>query len=77
MDKARKELLGDRAALEAAAVKYMELTPEAAKAFNLPIVKPEMTLTGADVQRILDAMIKTGMQKGPLNGGDFVAEVKY
>jgi NitT/TauT family transport system substrate-binding protein len=77
MDKSRKELLGDRAALEGAAVKYMELTPDAAKSFNLPIVKPEMTVTAADVQRILDAMIRTGMQPGPLNGADFVAEIKY
>lgn len=77
MDKARKELLADRPALEAAAVKYMELTPENAKTFNLPIVKPEMTVTAADVQRILDAMIKTGMQTGPLNGADFVTETKY
>ena len=77
MDKARRELLADRAALEGAAVKYMELKPEDAKSFNLPIVKPEMAITGADVQRILDAMIKTGMQQGPLNGAEFVAEVKY
>ncbi len=77
MDKARRELTGDRAALEGAAVKYMELTPEAAKTFNLPIVKQEMTITAADVQRILDAMIKTGMQTGPLNGADFVVEMKY
>ncbi len=77
MDKARKELLGNRPELEAAAVKFMELTPDAAKNFNLPIVKPDMTVTAADVQRILDAMIKTGMQQGPLNGADFVAEVKY
>lgn len=77
MDKARHELLGNRAALEGAAVQFMELTPEAAKAFNLPIVKESMAITGADVQRILDAMIATGMQPGPLNGADFVAEVKY
>jgi hypothetical protein len=36
-----------------------------------------MAITAADVQRILDAMIKTGMNPGPLNGADFVAEVKY
>ena len=77
MDKARRELLADRKGLEAAAVKYLELTPEAAKTFNLPIVNPEMTLTAADVQRILDAMIASGMQKGPLNGADFVAPIKY
>ena len=76
-DKARKELLADRPALEAAAVKYFELTPDAAKTFNLPIVNEGMTITGADVQPILDAMIATGMQTGPLNGADFVAEVKY
>lgn len=77
MDKARKELLADRGALEAAAVKFMELTPEAAKAFNLPIVNEDMTITAADAQRFLDAMIKTGMNPGPLNGADFVAPIKY
>lgn len=77
MDQARKELMGDRAALEGAAVQFMELTPEAAASFNLPIVNESMAITAADVQRILDAMIATGMQQGPLNGADFVAEVKY
>jgi NitT/TauT family transport system substrate-binding protein len=77
MDKARTELLGDRAALEAAVVKQMELTPEAAKNFILPVVKKEMNVAPEDVQRVLDAMIKNGMQQGPINGGDFVAEVKY
>lgn len=77
MDKARKELLGDRAALEAAAVKYMELKPEDAKHFDLPITSPEMTINPAEVQRILDAMIRTGMQKGPLNAADFSIAVKY
>lgn len=77
MDKARKELLGDRKAMEAAAVQYMEMTPETAASFNLPIVNESMTITPADVQRILDAMIATGMQPGPLNGADFVAEIKY
>lgn len=77
MDKSRQELLGDRAALEGAAMKFMELTAEAAKAFNLPVVDENMTITAADVQRILDAMVKTGMQPGPLNGADFVAETKY
>lgn len=77
MDKARKELLADRTALEGAAVQYMELTPEAAKSFSLPIVNESMAITGADVQRILDAMVKTGMQPGPLDGAEFVSEVKY
>ena len=77
MDKARTELLADRAALEAASVKFMEITPEAAKNMELPVVKKEMNISGADVQRILDAMIKNGMQTGPLNGADFVADVKY
>ncbi len=77
MDKARKELLKDPGALQAAAVKFMELTPEAAKSFVLPIVDEGMTITAGDVQRLLDAMIKTGMQPGPLNGADFVEELKY
>lgn len=77
MHKARTELLADHAALEAAAVKFMELTPEAAATFVLPIVDEGMTITAGDVQRLLDAMIKTGMQTGPLNGADFVFETVY
>lgn len=77
MDKARTELLADRAVLEGAAVKYMELTPEAAKMMEVPVVKKEMNISAADVQLILDAMIRNGMQTGPLNGADFVADLKY
>lgn len=77
MDKARTELLADRAVLEGAAVKYMELTPEAAKMMEVPVVKKEMNISAADVQPILDAMIRNGMQTGPLNGADFVADLKY
>ncbi len=77
LDKARKELLADPSALQAAAVKFMELKPEDAKSFTLPIVDEGMTITAGDVQRVLDAMIKTGMQPGPLNGADFVEELKY
>ncbi len=77
MDKARKELLADRAALEAAAVKYMELKPEDAKSFNLPIVHDSMTVDQGELQRILDAMVATGMQPGPLKAADFSVETKY
>ena len=77
MDKARNELLSDKAALEAAAMKHMELTADAAKGFRLPIIKKEMTIFPGDVQRVLDAMIKTGMQQGPLDGKDFSIELKY
>lgn len=77
MDKARQELLGDPAALADAAMKFMELTPEAAKNFTLPVVDGNMTITAEDVQRLLDSMIKTGMQTGPLNGADFIVETKY
>lgn len=77
MDKARTELLTDRAVLEASAVKYMELTPDAAKMMELPVVKKEMNISGAEVQLVLDAMIRNGMQTGPLNGADFVTELKY
>ena len=58
-------------------MKFMELTPEAAKAFTLPVVDESMVITADDVQRLLDSMIKTGMQTGPLNGADFVVETKY
>jgi NitT/TauT family transport system substrate-binding protein len=77
MDKTRKELLADRAALEAAAVKFMELTPEAAKSFQLPIATSEMTIDMAGLQRILDAMVDTGMQQGPLKAEDFAITLQY
>ena len=77
MDRARKELLGDQAKLEAAAVKLFEMTPEAVSGMRLPIVNESMIIAATDAQRILDAMIKTGMTSGPLDGADFVAEVRY
>jgi ABC-type nitrate/sulfonate/bicarbonate transport system substrate-binding protein len=77
MDKVRTELLADRADLDAAAVKHMELTPDAAKSFILPVVKKEMAIAPGDVQRVLDAMIRNGMQQGPLNAADFSIELKY
>lgn len=77
MLKARQELLADPVAMADAAVKFMELTPEAAKGFTLPVVDESMVITAADVQRLLNSMIKTGMQTGPLNGADFVVETKY
>lgn len=77
MDKARTELLADRAALETAAVKHMELTPEAAKGFILPVVKKEMNIAPGDVQRVLDAMIRNGMQQGELKAEDFSIDLKY
>lgn len=77
MDRARKELLGDRKVMEEAAVKYLELTPETATKFNLPIVNMDMTVTPADVQVILDAMVRNGMHDGALSGADFVQTVKY
>ena len=77
MDKARTELLADRAALEAAVVKHMELSPEAAKGFILPVVKKEMNIGPGDVQRVLDAMIRNGMQQGPLKAEDFSIDLKY
>jgi NitT/TauT family transport system substrate-binding protein len=77
MDKSRRELLANRPALEAAAVRYLDLTSESAKSFNLPIVDPDMTVKPAEVQRILDAMVSTGMQPGPLKAADFIDVIKY
>ncbi len=76
-DKAEKELLADDKKMADAAVKYMELKPEDAKAFRLPMVTNGLSVTGADIQPILDAMIRNGMQQGPLNGDDFVVNIKY
>ncbi len=57
----RQRLLADRAAMEAAATEFLGLTPEAAKDFKLPVVKPELTISEAEVQVLLDAMKRAGM----------------
>lgn len=75
--RARSELLADRAALEAAAVQYMELTPDAAKTFKLPAGRENLGVSEADIQKLLDAMVRTGMREGPLSAGNFTAEVSY
>ncbi len=71
-DKARRAMLADRAKEEAAAVEFLGLTPETAKNFHLPIVRPEMTISAADVQKLLDSMHKTGMLPAPVQAGDMV-----
>lgn len=71
-DKARRELLDDRAREEAAAVEFLGLTAETAKNFHLPIVRPEMTIAAADVQKLLDSMHKTGMIPEPVKADDMV-----
>jgi ABC-type nitrate/sulfonate/bicarbonate transport system substrate-binding protein len=71
-DAARKEMLADRAREEAAAVEFLGLTPETAKSFKLPIVKQEMTISANDVQKVLDAMHKTGMLPEPVKADDMV-----
>jgi NitT/TauT family transport system substrate-binding protein len=71
-DKARRDLLADRAKEEAAAVEFLGLTPETAKTFHLPILRPEMTISAADVQKLLDAMHKTGMIPEPVKADDMV-----
>lgn len=77
LDKARKDMQADRAALEAAAVKYMGLTPEAAKSFNLPIVKDTMSIAPGDAQTVLDAMNKAGMLSSPITGEDLSIQLDY
>ena len=77
MDKARSELMADEKLMQESAVKYMELTPEAAKSMVLPIVVPSMAINAEDVQKVTDAMIRNGMQQGPINAADFVADIKY
>lgn len=71
-DQARKDMLADRAKEEAAAVEFLGLTPETAKTFNLPIVKPDMKIDTADVQRLLDSMHQTGMLPDPVKADDMV-----
>lgn len=71
-DKARRDMLADRAREEAAAVEFLGLTAETAKTFHLPIVRPEMTIGAADVQKLLDAMHKTGMLPEPVKADDMV-----
>lgn len=74
-DKARREMLGDRANVETAAVEFLGLTPETAKTFKLPIVKESMALAPADVQKLLDAMHNTGMLADPVKAEDMVDNV--
>ncbi len=71
-DAARKEMLADRAKEEAAAVEFLGLTPETAKTFKMPVVQPTMAISAADVQRLLDAMHKTGMLPEPVKADDMV-----
>jgi ABC-type nitrate/sulfonate/bicarbonate transport system substrate-binding protein len=71
-DAARKEMLADRSKEEAAAVEFLGLTPETAKSFKLPIVKQEMTISANDVQKVLDAMHRTGMLPEPVKADDMV-----
>ncbi|MEW6632818.1 MAG: ABC transporter substrate-binding protein [Pseudomonadota bacterium] len=71
----RKELLANRAELEVAAVEFLGLTPEAAKEFNLPIVRPEVNIGEADVQPLLDAMKRAGMLTQDITAADMVANM--
>ncbi|TXI06988.1 MAG: ABC transporter substrate-binding protein, partial [Rhizobium sp.] len=71
-DQARKDMLADRAKEEAAAVEFLGLTPEAAKTFALPIVKPDMKIDTADVQKLLDSMHQTGMLPDAVKADDMV-----
>ncbi|MBT9370016.1 ABC transporter substrate-binding protein [Rhizobium sp. CSW-27] len=71
-DAARKELLSDPAKVEAAAVEFLGLTAETARTFKLPIVKPTMAISTADVQKLLDSMHKTGMLPEPVTADKMV-----
>jgi len=75
--RARTELSGDRPALEAAAMAHMELSTDAAKTFKLPVVKEDISLTAEDMKRVLDAMVATGMQPGPLDPATFSVTISY
>lgn len=71
-DQARKDMLADRAKEEAAAVEFLGLTPETAKTFSLPIVRTNMKIDTADVQKLLDSMHQTGMLPDPVKADDMV-----
>ncbi|MBL0371874.1 ABC transporter substrate-binding protein [Rhizobium sp. KVB221] len=71
-DAARKEMQADRAKEEAAAVEFLGLTADTAKTFQLPIVKADMSISTADVQKLLDAMHKTGMLPAPVTADEMV-----
>lgn len=72
---ARSELLSNRAELEAAAVEFFGLTPEAAKLYNLPVTKADLTITEADVQLLLDAMKRAGMLTQDIAASDLVVNM--
>ncbi|MET2828427.1 ABC transporter substrate-binding protein [Mesorhizobium shangrilense] len=71
----RQTLLADRGAMEAAASEFLGLTPEAAKDFNLPVVKRELTISEAEVQVLLDAMKRAGMTTQDIPVKDMVANM--
>lgn len=71
----RQTLLADRPALEAAASEFLGLTPEAAKAFDLPVVKRELAINTEEVQVLLDAMKRAGMLTQDITAADLVTNV--
>ncbi len=71
----RQTLLADRPALEAAASEFLGLTPEAAKAFNLPVVKRELAINTGEVQVLLDAMKRAGMLTQDITAADLVTNM--
>lgn len=74
--KARDELLANRALVEEAAVKYLDLTPELAKTLDYSVLKPEVDVKPGEVQRILDALVKAGIIKTPLKAEDVSIDLK-
>lgn len=73
----RDAMLADRASMEAAAQTYMGLTAEAAKTFNLPVVKTSTRMEPAEVQKLLDAMNRTGMLSAPVTADDMSVTLDY
>jgi len=71
----RQKLLADRPAMEAAAAEFLGLTPETAKSFNLPVIKPELTITEPEVQVLLDAMKRAGMLTQDIPASDMMVNL--
>lgn len=73
VETARAAMLADPAATQAAAEKYLDLTPEAAKDFKLPVLKGSTAIDPKDVQLLLDAMKRNGMLSADVTATDLSA----
>lgn len=76
VETAHAAMLADPAAMQAAAVKYLGLTADAAKDFKLPVLKSSTAIDPKDVQTLLDAMKRDGMLSADVSSADLSVVLK-